>query len=615
MLLLFTFDEPSSGSRTTEKRPRPRSFTSPISSEATWETSFEPRHASRKRSFIQTSSSSCSSPYTFRVAAESLRIGSSRRIRLTRPANRDNKRPRSRSTFPACSASVTFVPRRPSVLDVPSLEVVLQLVSSAVEVPPRPRVSVGEVREGLEIPHSLRPDVLHLRREGPDYRVGLVVGERLLALVDRIRHRLADEREVETTALVRHRLDDFHLVVHDLPRGVRIEEEEELRRARPETFHLLDVPAVEERREPPVPFLLVPGLLQGDEKARAAEEGKPIDRRRHPVLRVEEVAARVGGEGLRDAELDRLHLDVRRGLRILRMEHLLEAPPLVHRDHREPPRVVRNLLEATELADRNSHSYHPDDSQRCGAVLTFAASHRDAEGQAYFRREPIRDAMRIPVIILNFKTYPEILGKRGWELAKRFAAVEDDTGASIVLSPPMSDLAHIAKLVHIPVFGQHVDAVEPGPTTGWIPPEALLEAGAAGALINHSEPKVALEEMAKSIPRCQKLGLEVIACADDLAEAETLSKLSPEYIPIEPPQLIGGGGSVETAKPEGITKAVDRIRAANPNVNVLCGAGVKARKDIAKALELGTVGVLLSSGVVKAKDPEKALRDLVKGLR
>src|SRR5207302_17685 len=81
-----------------------------------------------------------------------------------------------------------------------------------------------------------------------------------------------------------------------------------------------------------------------------------------------------------------------------------------------------------------------------------------------------------------------------------------------------------------------VDAVEPGPTTGWMPPETLLEAGAAGTLINHSERKVAWEEMAKSIPRCQKLGLEVIACADDISEAETLAKLSPEYIAIEPPE-------------------------------------------------------------------------------
>jgi len=223
--------------------------------------------------------------------------------------------------------------------------------------------------------------------------------------------------------------------------------------------------------------------------------------------------------------------------------------------------------------------------------------------------------MRLPAIVLNFKTYPEILGKRGWDLAKRFAAVADDTGASIVLCPPATDLAHVAKLVNIPVFGQHVDATDAGQATGWIPPEALLEAGAAGTLINHSERKVAWEEMAKSVPRCRKLGLEVVACADDIAEAETLAKLSPDYIAIEPPELIGGELSVTTARPDVVSDAVKRIQAANSKVGVLCGAGVKTRKDVARALELGTVGVLVASGVVKAKDPEKALRDLVKGLR
>ena len=223
--------------------------------------------------------------------------------------------------------------------------------------------------------------------------------------------------------------------------------------------------------------------------------------------------------------------------------------------------------------------------------------------------------MRLPTVVLNFKTYPEVLGKRGWDLAKACDRVAQDTGASIVVAPPTSDLAHLAKLVRLPVFGQHVDAVEPGQTTGWVPPEALLEAGAAGTLINHSERKVAWEEMAKVIPRCQALGLEVIACADDIAEAETLAKLSPEYIAIEPPELIGGDVSVTSAKPEIVSDAVARIRAVNAHVGVLCGAGVKTRGDVAKALELGTVGVLLASGVVKAKDPERALRDLVNGLR
>ncbi len=223
--------------------------------------------------------------------------------------------------------------------------------------------------------------------------------------------------------------------------------------------------------------------------------------------------------------------------------------------------------------------------------------------------------MRLPAIVVNFKVYREGIGKRAWDLANACAAVAAETGASIVVAPPSLDVSHIAKTVQIPVFGQHVDAVEAGAKTGWIPPEALQNAGAAGTLINHSERKVAWEEMRDVIPRCREIGLEVIACADDLAEAETLAKLSPDYIAIEPPELIGGEVSVTTANPEIVSGAVERIQATNPRVSVLCGAGVKNHKDVRKALDLGTVGVLLASGVVKSKDPRKALRDLARGLR
>jgi len=223
--------------------------------------------------------------------------------------------------------------------------------------------------------------------------------------------------------------------------------------------------------------------------------------------------------------------------------------------------------------------------------------------------------MRTPVIVVNFKVYPEVLGRRGWDLAKACAAVADDAGASIVIAPPLADLAHVAKSVRIPVFGQHVDAMEAGARTGWLPPEALREAGAAGTLVNHSERKIPYKNIAAILPRCRALGLEVIACADDLLEAERLARLSPDFIAIEPPELIGGDVSVTSAKPEVVSGAVERIRKANPQVRVLCGAGVKTSKDVRKALELGTVGVLLASGVVKAKDPAKALRELVRGLR
>src|SRR5256712_12765481 len=115
--------------------------------------------------------------------------------------------------------------------------------------------------------------------------------------------------------------------------------------------------------------------------------------------------------------------------------------------------------------------------------------------------------MRLPTIVVNCKTYPEALGKRGWDLARRLAAVAQETGASVVLAPPASDLAHVAKLVRIPVFAQHVDAVTPGPTTGWLPPESLLEAGGAGAALNQRGRKSARGERAKSVPRGRELRL------------------------------------------------------------------------------------------------------------
>src|SRR5438094_9724573 len=95
-------------------------------------------------------------------------------------------------------------------------------------------------------------------------------------------------------------------------------------------------------------------------------------------------------------------------------------------------------------------------------------------------------AMRIPAMVLNFKTYSEALGKKGWGLATRFASGADDTGASIVLCPPTGELAHVAKLVHIPVFAQQLDAIGAGPTRRWWRREAQLEARAAGTLIHPS---------------------------------------------------------------------------------------------------------------------------------
>jgi triosephosphate isomerase len=78
--------------------------------------------------------------------------------------------------------------------------------------------------------------------------------------------------------------------------------------------------------------------------------------------------------------------------------------------------------------------------------------------------------------------------------------------------------------------------------------------------------------------------------------------------------LIGGDISVTSADPKIISDTVALIKSVNPNVRVLCGAGVKTGEDVLAALELGAEGVLLASGVTKSADPKGALEDLLSKL-
>ncbi|MEM2739506.1 MAG: triose-phosphate isomerase, partial [Candidatus Bathyarchaeia archaeon] len=62
--------------------------------------------------------------------------------------------------------------------------------------------------------------------------------------------------------------------------------------------------------------------------------------------------------------------------------------------------------------------------------------------------------------------------------------------------------------------------------------------------------------------------------------------------------------------PEAVTDALKLVGMVNPRVIVLCGAGISRGEDVKVALQLGTKGVLLASGVVKAKDPYSILREM-----
>jgi triosephosphate isomerase len=227
----------------------------------------------------------------------------------------------------------------------------------------------------------------------------------------------------------------------------------------------------------------------------------------------------------------------------------------------------------------------------------------------------LKEKFQTPMIIVNFKTYSEATGRNAVELAKKAEKVSDETKVSIIVAPQFADISAVAKAVKIPVFAQHIDPIRPGSYTGHVLADSVKEAGAEGTLINHSERQLKLSEIDEIIGITREKGLVSVVCANNPNISVAAAALKPDIIAIEPPELIGTGIPVSKAKPEVVTNTIKRVREVNPKVTILCGAGISHGEDVAVALKLGTQGVLVASGIVKAKDPYKILREFAEATK
>ena len=220
--------------------------------------------------------------------------------------------------------------------------------------------------------------------------------------------------------------------------------------------------------------------------------------------------------------------------------------------------------------------------------------------------------IRTPLLLINFKTYDEAIGNY-LGIAKVAKKVADELGVSIAAAPSHLVLKEVSKI--LPTFAQSIDPIEPGAHTGSIVAEEVKRCGAVGTLINHSEKRLNPKDVKACVERCRQNELISVVCVANVNEAKEYARFYPDFIAIEPPELIGGKVSVSTANPKIVTDSVNAVKGVSKNIEVLCGAGVKTREDIKKALELGVVGVLVSSGIVKDKNVENAIRDAANGLK
>jgi len=215
-----------------------------------------------------------------------------------------------------------------------------------------------------------------------------------------------------------------------------------------------------------------------------------------------------------------------------------------------------------------------------------------------------------PLLVVNFKAYSQGIGTKSLEIAHACQEISERSNVEIILTPQPTDIHVLHKNVDLPIYAQHVDPITPGSNTGSLLPESVKNRGAEGTLLNHSERNLLLSEIDTAIKRCNNLDLKTIVCASNIEIARACSYLNPDYVAIEPPELIGGDVSVTSADPDIVKNSVNAS-----NVPVLCGAGVSSGEDFKKALELGADGVLVASSIVKSQNPKKAIKELINKIR
>jgi len=217
------------------------------------------------------------------------------------------------------------------------------------------------------------------------------------------------------------------------------------------------------------------------------------------------------------------------------------------------------------------------------------------------------------MFVINCKNYEEISGDKIIKLVKTAEKISKKYKVKIAIAPPQHLIGLVANS-SILILAQHIDDSKVGSTTGFVIPELLKKSKVKGSLINHSEHRISSNNIQKLVLKLKELKMTSIVCVKDVVEVKKYSKLNPDYIAIEPPELIGSGKAVSKEKPELITKAAEAVKSAKNNTKLLCGAGIVSGEDVAKAIELGSKGILVASGIIKSKDWDKVITEFTKSM-
>lgn len=213
------------------------------------------------------------------------------------------------------------------------------------------------------------------------------------------------------------------------------------------------------------------------------------------------------------------------------------------------------------------------------------------------------------MILVNFKIYKETFGEGAVRLAKICKKAAEKTKVKIIPVVSAVDVYRIKNEVGIEVVVQQVDEYHNGAKTGFISPEQVKQAGAMGALINHSEQREKSGTIKKKLAQWPN-NFWSIVCIQSWGQVETWAKkLQSTYVAYEPKYLIGNKDKSVVSECRGtIEKLAEKYKG-----RLIIGAGIHSQEDIVLGRKMGAKGFLVASKIVLANDPEKELTSLAEG--
>jgi len=163
----------------------------------------------------------------------------------------------------------------------------------------------------------------------------------------------------------------------------------------------------------------------------------------------------------------------------------------------------------------------------------------------------------------------------------------------VLKSLPVPDAGHIqvAGAVKIPVFAQHVDSAGAGVIQSYhcrVHPFI-----GASEHLSTIRTENLLSEIDATIQSAKKAGLVTIVCTNNIAVTSAASALSPDFVAVEPPELIGSGIPVSKANRKSLALG-ERRKKIIPKSSALrrrISTGMMLRRQLSS-----DEGVLLASG-------------------